>query len=207
MELNRSRKKVLIKRIIGYLLLFFIPILLTATIIYFYDNLSSKSNIEEKSKQKKEKEETEEPVESVEPYNNELPEVRTNYNNQNIMARIEIPHMNINNYVTRASNNSYYLNYNLYNQYDQIGVPFFDYRNTDLNNDRQINIYAHNTQNEAIYDKLPFINLEKYTDEAIFSTNKDIYLYLDDKKVHYQIIAIKIIVMMLVLLCCVGYLK
>ena len=76
MELNRSRKKVLIKRIIGYLLLFFIPILLTATIIYFYDNLSSKSNIEEKSKQKKEKakEETEEPVESVEPYNNELPE-------------------------------------------------------------------------------------------------------------------------------------
>ena len=52
MELNRSRKKVLIKRIIGYLLLFFIPILLTATIIYFYDNLSSKSNIEEKSKQK-----------------------------------------------------------------------------------------------------------------------------------------------------------
>ena len=48
MELKRSRKKVLIKRIIGYLLLFFIPILLTATIIYFYDNLSSKSNIEEK---------------------------------------------------------------------------------------------------------------------------------------------------------------
>ena len=45
MELKRSRKKVLIKRIIGYLLLFFIPILLTATIIYFYDNLSSKSNI------------------------------------------------------------------------------------------------------------------------------------------------------------------
>ena len=109
------------------------------------------------------------------------------------MARIDIPNMNINNYVTRASNNSYYLNYNLYNQYDQIGVPFFDYRNTDLNNDRQINIYAHNTQNEAIYDKLPFINLEKYTDEAIFNTNKDIYLYLDDKKVHYQVIAIKII--------------
>ena len=105
MELNRSRKKVLIKRIIGYLLLFFIPILLTATIIYFYDNLSSKSNIEEKSKQKKEKEETEEPVESVEPYNNELPEVRTNYNNQNIMARIEIPNMNINNYVTRTTDN------------------------------------------------------------------------------------------------------
>ena len=154
MELKRSRKKVLIKRIIGYLLLFFIPILLTATIIYFYDNLSSKSNIEEKSKQKKEKEETEEPVESVEPYNNELPEVRTNYNNQNIMARIEIPNMNINNYVTRTTDNSYYLNYSLYNTYDQIGAPFFDYRNTNLNSDKQLNIYAHNTQNEAIYDRL-----------------------------------------------------
>ena len=128
------------------------------------------------------------------------PMVLINSKNPKLLVRscvpgtlIDIPNMNINNYVTRASNNSYYLNYNLYNQYDQIGVPFFDYRNTDLNNDRQINIYAHNTQNEAIYDKLPFINLEKYTDEAIFSTNKDIYLYLDDKKVHYQIIAIKII--------------
>ena len=195
MELNRSRKKVLIKRIIGYLLLFFIPILLTATIIYFYDNLLSKSNIEEKSKQKKEKakEETEEPVESVEPYNNELPEVRTNYNNQNIMARIEIPNMNINNYVTRTTDNSYYLNYSLYNTYDQIGAPFFDYRNTNLNSDKQLNIYAHNTQNEAIYDRLPFINLEKYTDEATFNSNKDIYLYIDERKVHYKVIAIKII--------------
>ena len=45
-------------------------------------------------------------MESVEPYNNELPEVRTNYNNQNIMARIEIPNMNINNYVTRTTDNT-----------------------------------------------------------------------------------------------------
>ena len=193
MELNRSRKTRKVKRIISYILLFFIPILISVGGVYVYNNYISKESKKSKIPSIIKPIETEEPVESVEPYVNELPEVRNNYGNPYIMARIDIPNMNINNYVTRASNNSYYLNYNLYNQYDQIGVPFFDYRNTDLNNDRQINIYAHNTQNEAIYDKLPFINLEKYTDEAIFNTNKDIYLYLDDKKVHYQVIAIKII--------------
>ena len=109
------------------------------------------------------------------------------------MAKIEIPNMNINNYVTRTDNNSYYLNYNLYNVYDQIGAPFIDYRNTDLVNAKQINIYGHNTQNEAIYDKLPFVNLEKYTDQATFEANKTIYLYLDEKKVEYKIIAIKVV--------------
>ena len=193
MELNRSRKNRKVKRIISYILLFFIPILISVGGVYVYNNYISKETKKSKIPSIIKPIETEEPVESVEPYVNELPEVRNNYGNPYIMARIDIPNMNINNYVTRASNNSYYLNYNLYNQYDQIGVPFFDYRNTDLNNDRQINIYAPKTHNEEIYDKLPFINLEKYTDEAIFNTNKDIYLYLDDKKVHYQVIAIKII--------------
>ena len=193
MKSNRSRKKRKIKRIISYILLFFIPVFISVGGVYIYNNYISKDSNKNNTPSIINPIETEEPVESVEPYVNELPEVRNNYGNPYIMARIEIPNMNVNNYVTRASNNSYYLNYNLYNQYDQIGAPFFDYRNTDLNNDRQINIYAHNTQNEAIYDKLPFVNLEKYTDEATFNTNKDIYLYLDDKKVHYQVIAIKII--------------
>ena len=126
-------------------------------------------------------------------YINELPDARQIYNNQNIMGRIEIPNMNINNYVTRTSDNSYYLNYNLYNIYDQIGAPFFDYRNTNLNTDKQINIYGHNTQNNKILDKLPFTNLEQYTNQDVFNNNKDIYLYIDERKVHYEVIAIKII--------------
>lgn len=186
-------KKINIKKIILKYLLILAVIILVFSSITIY--LFAKENRNTKKIQNKKADVVEKvkPVKSIEPYYNELPTVRENYNNQNIMAKIEIPNMNINNYVTRTDNNSYYLNYNLYNVYDQIGAPFIDYRNTDLVNAKQINIYGHNTQNEAIYDKLPFVNLEKYTDQATFEANKTIYLYLDEKKVEYKIIAIKIV--------------
>ncbi len=126
-------------------------------------------------------------------YVNQLPDYRSQYNNQDIEGQIEIPGLDINALVVRSSDNSYYLDYNLYKQYDQIGVPFFDYRNLDLNNNRQINIYGHNTENSNIYDKLPFVNLESYTDKEKFDTYKDIYLSIDERKIHYEVIAVKIL--------------
>lgn len=126
-------------------------------------------------------------------YVNELPNFRSQYGNANIMGRLEIPNMNINTLVTRTTNNEYYLNYNLYNQYDALGVPFFDYRNTSLSTDRQINIYGHNTTNSKYLDQLPFINLEAYVDENIFNNYKDVYLSIDEKQIHYEIVAVKII--------------
>ena len=184
-----------IKRIITYVLIFLIPIITIISIFLSYNYyLNKEKELEVKTINENKKEEKKEQKEKyVEPYINELPEARQTYNNQNIMGRIEIPNMNINNYVTRTSDNSYYLNYNLYNVYDQIGAPFFDYRNTNLNTDKQINIYGHNTQNNKILDKLPFTNLEQYTNQDVFNNNKDIYLYIDERKVHYEVIAIKII--------------
>ncbi len=184
-----------IKRIITYVLIFLIPIITIISIFLSYNYyLNKEKELEVESVNKNKKEEKKERKEKyVEPYINELPDARQIYNNQNIMGRIEIPNMNINNYVTRTSDNSYYLNYNLYNVYDQIGAPFFDYRNTNLNTDKQINIYGHNTQNNKILDKLPFTNLEQYTNQDVFNNNKDIYLYIDERKVHYEVIAIKII--------------
>ena len=184
-----------IKRIITYSLIFLIPIITLISIFLSYNYyLNKEKELEVKTINEEKKEEKKEQKEKyVEPYINELPEARQTYNNQNIMGRIEIPNMNINNYVTRTSDNSYYLNYNLYNVYDQIGAPFFDYRNTNLNTDKQINIYGHNTQNNKILDKLPFTNLEQYTNQDVFNNNKDIYLYIDERKVHYEVIAIKII--------------
>ena len=184
-----------IKRIITYSLIFLIPIITLISIFLSYNYyLNKEKELEVKTINENKKEEKKEQKEKyVEPYINELPDARQIYNNQNIMGRIEIPNMNINNYVTRTSDNSYYLNYNLYNVYDQIGAPFFDYRNTNLNTDKQINIYGHNTQNNKILDKLPFTNLEQYTNQDVFNNNKDIYLYIDERKVHYEVIAIKII--------------
>jgi sortase B len=129
----------------------------------------------------------------VKEYVNKLNDYRSQYGNSNIMGKLDIPNLGIESLIVRTSNNEYYLNYNLYNQYDGLGAPFFDYRNTDLANNRQINIYGHNTRNEKYFDQLPFINLEAYTDKNIFDNYKDIYLSIDEKQIHYEVIAIKII--------------
>lgn len=126
-------------------------------------------------------------------YTNPLPEYRNQYNNPYIMAKLEIPSLNINSLVTRYTDNSFYLENNIYNQRDGIGVPFFDYRDTDLRNAKQINIYGHNTTNPDIMNQLPFINLEKYLDESTFKNAKDVFLSIDEKKIEYKVIAVKVI--------------
>ncbi len=126
-------------------------------------------------------------------YVNNLPSIRSQYGNNNIMGRLEIPGLEIDTYIARTTNNSYYLNHNGYNRYDELGFPFFDYRNTDLKNERQINIYGHNTQVESLYDKLAMINLTAYLDKNFFDNYKYMYLSIDEKKSRYRVEAVKIV--------------
>ncbi len=129
----------------------------------------------------------------VSTYINNLPSYRSQYSNDDIVGKLDIPNLNIDTLVTRTQNNVFYLSYNLYKQRDGLGVPFFDFRNTDLANDRQINIYGHNTQNEKYISQLPFTNLEAYTDVNIFNNYKDVYLSIDEKQINYKVVAAKII--------------
>jgi SrtB family sortase len=183
--------------LLKYLIIAVVTFLLVFTGLYIYDNYLKKDSqipsVDKLIKEKKKNNYKEEIEEDSTPYVNELPSLRLQYNNEYIMGRLEIPGVNINTLITRASNNEYYLNYNLYNQYDGLGVPFFDYRNTDLSNNRQINIYGHNTQNTKYLDSLPFTNLEAYVNKDIFDNNKTMFLSIDEKKIEYEIVAIKII--------------
>ena len=129
----------------------------------------------------------------VEPYVNPIPTFRNNYGNPNIMGIIQIPGLINEALVARATDNEFYLDKNLWNQHDGIGAPFFDYRNTDLDHARQINIYGHNSQNPNILDRLPLAKMINYLDLNIFNTYKDFYLYTDTKKIHYEIIGVKVI--------------
>lgn len=146
-------------------------------------NEKKKNNYSDKDKNKYKTEE----------YVNTLPTAREEYGNNEILARIEIPNLKVNTLVARTSNNVYYLNNNLYKQPDDKGAVFFDYRNRDLLNDKQINLYGHNTDYEPYLNQLPFVNLEAYIDKDIFDNYKDIYLSLDEKQVHYKVIAVKIV--------------
>ena len=142
-------------------------------------------------KKKKDYEKEEEPQEEV--YVNELPNARAYFGNNDVVGRIQVPNLNIDGWVVRTDNNEYYLNYNISKYYDLLGATFFDYRNTSLATDKQINIYGHNTNNPEIAERLPLINLEAFIDKGIFDNYKDIYLSIDEKKMHYEIVAVKII--------------
>ena len=194
--MHRKRRT---QNLLNYFLIILIFSVLSVGIYYIYYNYIRKDKmapqVEELVKEKKKKkyyDAQDNPID-VANYVNELPNFRNQYGNNDIMGRLEIPNMNINTLVTRSVNNSYYLNYSLYHQWDGLGVPFFDYRNTDLAHNSQINIYGHNTRNERFLSSLPFTNLDAYVDKNIFNNYRDVYLSIDEKQLHYKAIAVKII--------------
>ena len=190
--MKKKKKSHLLKDV----LIVVVPILLCVGGYFIYDNYIKKPGIPSVNKLIEEKKKSgykQEPGIDVSNYVNHLPEYRAQYGNQNIMGKLEIPNLNINALIVRTNNNEYYLNYSIYGQWDGLGVPFFDYRNQDLNTNRQINIYGHNTQREEFYSQLPFTNLEAYVDQNIFLNYKDVYLSIDERQMYYEVVAIKIL--------------
>lgn len=178
------------------ILIVLIPIVVFVAGYFVYDNFIKRPGIPSVNKlidDKKKQGYPNEQDKDVSNYVNELPNYRNQYGNQDIMGKLEIPGLNINTMIVRSSDNAYYLNYSLYRQWDGLGVPFFDYRNLNLNSDRQINIYGHNTQKPEFYDQLPFTNLEAYMDEQMFKTYNDIYLSIDERQIKFELVATKII--------------
>lgn len=179
-------------------MIFIVPIILCVGGYFIYDHFIREQGIPSVNQLIKDKKDSgfsdkDQNKIDVSNYVNELPMYREQYGNQFIMGKLQIPNLNIDTLVVRANNNEYFLNYNLYGQWDGLGVPFFDYRNQDLNTNQQINIYGHNTQRQEFYSQLPFTNLEAYVDEAIFNNYKEVYLSIDERQIEYEVVAIKII--------------
>ena len=114
-----------------------------------------------------------------------------------IIANIEQPHINknLNNYgllkigdleetFVVASDNQYYLNHDLYGNYDIKGSIFLDYR-TKIN-DKILILYGHNSQNVSV----PFKYLENYYDEEFFNNHQMIEIYLNDTYLEYLIYSV-----------------
>ena len=178
------------------LLMIFVQLITFFGTIFVYEKFIDKTipTVEElKEEKKKDNYSDKDDKKDVSTYVNELPNLRAQYGNNDIFGKLEITPLNINTMVMRSVNNSYYLDRNIYKQVDGLGVPFFDYRNQDLANNRQINIYGHNTQNVNFLSQLPFVNLTAYTDKNIFDNYKTVYLSIDEKQIEYEVIAIKII--------------
>lgn len=130
---------------------------------------------------------------TTQPYVNPLPAARSQYANNDIVAKLEIPGLEIDTYITRAVNNEYYLDHSVTKVRDGLGYPFADYRNKDLKNNRQINVYGHNSQVDSLQDKLELINLRAYLDKNFFENYKYMYLSLDEGKYQYRVEAVKVV--------------
>ncbi len=194
MKAVKRKKNNILKSVIVFVCIF----ILVFTGITIYNEYIERKNlipsVEELKKEKKKNnyQDKDNTIDKT-PYVNELPNYRQQYNNADIKGRLEIPGLKIDTLVVRTTNNEYYLNYSLNRKYDTLGVPFFDYRNTDLSNNKQINIYGHNTQEKRLEEFLPMINLEAYLDKNIFDNYKDIYLSIDEKRIKYEAAAVKIV--------------
>lgn len=194
MKPTKHKKNSLLKMVQTFVVIF----LLVFGSIFLYNEYIERKNLipsVEKLKEEKEKLNYQDKDNNLDntPYFNALPTYRKQYNNQDIKGKLEIPGLKIDTLVVRTTNNEYYLNYSLKREYDTLGVPFFDYRNTDLSNNMQINIYGHNTQEPSLVQYLPMINLQAYLDKNIFDNYKDIYLSIDEKRMKYETVAIKIV--------------
>lgn len=115
---------------------------------------------------------------------NDFTYIKKIYNNNNIIARLEIPYL-FNIFIPQGKDNEYYLNHNLSNRYDIRGHPFIDYRSNI--NSNQINIYGHNSN---VFD-LPFQKLTNYLDKDFFYKNNIIYLETETELRIYTIFALK----------------
>lgn len=116
--------------------------------------------------------------------NIDLDTKRKEYNNDDIIGRLEIPGL-FNLLITKYKDNDYYLNHNIYKKKDIKGTEFVDFRNDA--DDKNINIYGHNSRTY----ELPFRKLEKYLNEDFFNNNKYIIFQTDKGDRLYEVVALK----------------
>ena len=111
---------------------------------------------------------------------------RKKYNNNDIIARLEIPDL-FNVLVVRGTDNKYYLDHAVDKKPDIRGSEFMDFRLTPTS--KQVNIYGHNSRDPKI--KVAFLKLEKFLNKDFFDENPYIILQYDGGKSIYKIKAMR----------------
>lgn len=106
------------------------------------------------------------------------------YQNQDIIARLEIPSL-FNILITKTTDNKYYLNHSIDKKKDIKGTEFMDYRVSPES--KKINIYGHNSNT---FD-LPFRKIENYLNDDFYDNNRYIILQHENGVRIYQIFSFK----------------
>lgn len=122
-------------------------------------------------------------VDKLEQNNISINSLRKEYNNQDIVAYVEIPNV-LGEPIVQTSDNDYYLHNDIYKKQNIIGANFLDYRN-NLDSDKKLLIYGHSDPEGT----LPFVKLTNYNNEEFFRENRYIYLIDSNRKRKYEVFA------------------
>ncbi len=181
-ETNKKKERNL-KKILDILIIILI-IVITASIILLIN------------KKKEEKETLIEIKESIIPYieeekeeisiEEEIKELKSTYNNNDIIGVISIKGGDLSTPVVQTKDNQYYLKYSLTKKRSIIGAVFMDYRVNP--NSKQINIYGHNSTKY----KPPFQKLEKYLEKIYYKEHNILELKINNEIKSYEIFSIVI---------------
>ena len=93
---------------------------------------------------------------------------RNEYGNDDIIGSISIPGADINTLFVKTTNNTYYLNHNIFFEDDKNGWVFMDYRSDVVNLSDNLVIYAHN----RYYNGIMFGHIQNMM-RASWYTNPD----------------------------------
>ena len=113
----------------------------------------------------------------------EIPKLREEYNNPDIVAYLEIPKV-LKEPIVQTEDNDYYLHNDIYRNENIIGASFLDYRN-NLSKDKKLLIYSHSDPEGT----LPFVQLTNYNNEEFFRENRYIFLTDSSKRRKYEVFA------------------
>lgn len=106
--------------------------------------------------------------------------------NPEIYAWIEIPDTNINYPILQheQEDQSYYLSRDMYGEVQQAGSIYTEYYNHKDFQDPNTIIYGHNMKNGSM-----FHNLRYFAGQEFFDEHEELYIYLPEKILKYEIIA------------------
>ena len=114
-------------------------------------------------------------------YGKIINDLKNKYNNDDVVALVEIPNV-LEEPIVQTTDNDYYLHYDIYKHENIIGASFLDYRN-ELDKSNKLLIYSHSDPEGT----LPFVKLNNYNNEEFFNNNKYIYLTDSNSKRKYEV--------------------
>ena len=110
--------------------------------------------------------------------------------NPDTVAYLKVNGTDIDYVVVQGENNEYYLKHNFYQQWNDSGWIFGDYRNRFDGEDKNIVIYGHNTNDGSMFGTLKNVLKDEWNDGE---ENLIITLALEDRELYYHVFSTYVI--------------